>query len=161
VFLPANQERDRSLKWYWDLARSVEYLQTRKDIDTSKLGFYSISWGAAHTPRLLALETRFKAAALLSGGLLNAQPREVDSWNFAPRYHVPTLMVNGRQDFALPYETNQKPFFEAFGTPAADKRLVLYEGGHRNPVTRPDLLGEILAWFDRYLGPVQEKTISD
>jgi hypothetical protein len=70
-------------------------------------------------------------------------------------------MVNGRQDFALPYETNQKPFFEALGTPAADKRLVLYEGGHRNPVTRPDLLGEILAWFDRYLGPVQEKTISD
>jgi hypothetical protein len=37
------------------------------------------------------------------------------------------------------------------------RRLVLYEGGHRNPVTRPDLLGEILTWFDRYLGPVAEQ----
>ena len=27
-------------------------------------------WGAAHAPRLLAVDTRFKAAALLSGGLL-------------------------------------------------------------------------------------------
>jgi len=110
---------------------------------------------------LLALDTRFKAAALLSGGLLADQPREVDSWNFAPRYRVPTIMLNGKQDFLLPYETNQKPFFDVLGTPAADKKVVLYEGGHRNPVTRPDLLGEILAWFDHYLGPVQEKTISE
>jgi hypothetical protein len=66
-------------------------------------------------------------------------------------------MVNGREDFAFPFETNQKLLFDALGTPAADKRLVLYEGGHRNPVTRPDLLGEILTWFDRYLGPVAEQ----
>jgi dienelactone hydrolase len=159
--LPANEDRDRSLKWYWDLARSIDYLQTRQDIDASKLAFYGISWGACQAPRLLALETRFKTAALLSGGFLLGQPREVDSWNFAPRYRVPTLMLNGKQDYLLPYETNQKPFFELLGTPAADKKLVLYEGGHRNPVTRPDLLGEILAWFDHYLGPVPEKTISE
>ena len=158
LFLPFQKERDRALKWSWDLSRSVDYLETRQDIDTSKLGFYAISWGATHTPRLLAVETRFKAAALLSGGLLPSQPAEVDSWNFAPRYHVPTLMVNGKQDFILPYETNQKLLFNALGTPAKDKKLITYEGGHRNPVTRPDLLGEILQWFDHYLGPVQEGT---
>ena len=27
--------------------------------------------------------------------------------------------------------------------------------GHRNLVARPDLLGEVLDWFDRYLGPVE------
>ena len=97
-----------------------------------------------------------KAAALLSGGLFPAQPREVDSWNFAPRYRVPTLMVNGKQDFIFPYETNQNFLFNALGTPAADKKLIAYEGGHSNPVTRPDLLGEIISWFDHYLGPVQE-----
>jgi pimeloyl-ACP methyl ester carboxylesterase len=89
----------------------------------------------------------------LSGGLKEA-PREVDSWNFAPRDHVPTLMVNGRQDFIFPYETNQKVLLNALGAPAADKKLIAYEGGHRNPVTRPDLLGEIIAWFDHYLSPV-------
>jgi formylglycine-generating enzyme required for sulfatase activity/dienelactone hydrolase len=155
--LPANEEIDRAIKWSRDLGRSIDYLQTRPDIDASRLGFYGLSWGAAHAPRLLSVETRVKAAALLSGGLLASQPREVDSWNFAPRYRVPTLMVNGRQDFITPYETSQKPLFDALGTPAADKKLVLYEGGHRNPVTRPDLLGEIIAWFDRYLGPVLQE----
>jgi pimeloyl-ACP methyl ester carboxylesterase len=106
---------------------------------------------------LLAVDTRFKAAALLSAGLFFSQPPEVDSWNFAPRYYVPTLMVNGREDFAVPYETNQKILFDALGTPAGDKKLVLYDGGHRNPVTRPDLLGEVINWFDHYLGPVQER----
>jgi dienelactone hydrolase len=153
--LPTNEEIDRAIKWSRDLGRSVDYLQTRADIDVTKLGFYAISWGAAHAPRLLAVETRFKAAALLSGGLFASQPREVDSWNFASRYRVPTLMVNGREDFMFPYETNQKVTFEALGTPAADKKLVVYEGGHRNPVTRPDLLGEIIGWFDHYLGDVQ------
>ena len=157
LYLPTNEEIDRAIKWSRDLGRSIDYLQTRADIDATKLGFYALSWGAAHTPRLLAVETRIKAAALLSGGLLPSQPREVDSWNFAPRYRVPTLMVNGKQDFIFPYETNQKVLFDALGTPAAHKKLIAYEGGHRNPVTRPDLLGEILTWFDEYVGKVQER----
>jgi dienelactone hydrolase len=155
--LPENEERDRAIKWSWDLGRSADYLKTRRDIDITRLGFYAISWGAGHAPRLLAMDPRFKAAALTSGGLLASQPREVDSWNFAPRLRVPILMVNGKQDFVMPSETNQKVMFAALGTPAADKKLIQYEGGHRNLVTRPDLLGEILAWFDRYLGVVQEK----
>jgi eukaryotic-like serine/threonine-protein kinase len=155
--LPDQEERERSLKWQWDLSRSVDYLQTRRDIDATKLGFYGLSWGASHAPRMLAVDTRFKAAALVSAGLFRNPPPEVDSWNFAPRYRVPTLMVNGRQDFIMSYETNQKLLFDALGTPASDKKMILYDGGHRNPVTRPDLLGEIINWFDHYLGPVQEQ----
>src|SRR5215470_891297 len=155
-YLPSQQERERSLKWPWDLSRSVDYLQARRDIDATKLGFYAISWGATHAPRLLAVDTRFKAAALVSAGLLDAQPPEVDSWNFAPRYHVPTLMVNGKQDFIFPYETNQRLLFNALGTPERDKKLLLFEGGHRNPETRPELVSEIIGWFDQYLGPVKE-----
>jgi dienelactone hydrolase len=154
--VPPQQEPERSLKWSWDLSRSVDYLQTRRDIDATKLGFYAISRGAAHAPRLLAVDARFKAAALLSGGLLDAQPPEVDSWNFAPRYHVPTLMLNGKQDFRFPYETNQKVLFHALGTPEGDKKLLLFEGGHRNPESRPELVSEIIGWFDHYLGPVQQ-----
>ena len=44
--LPANQERERALKWSMDLGRSIDYLETRPDIDTRKLGFYGISMGA-------------------------------------------------------------------------------------------------------------------
>ena len=30
-----------------------------------------------------------------------------------------------------------------------------YEGGHANVVTRPDLIGDILDWLDKYSGRVK------
>ena len=60
---------------------------------------------------------------------LDDEPPEVDSWNFAPRVHIPVLMLNGRDDFIFPVETNQKPLFRAFGTKAPDKKHVLDHGG--------------------------------
>ena len=136
-----------------DLGRSVDYLETRPDIDTHKLGLFGISFGAVHGVRLVAVDSRFKVAVLLSGGLM-FQPVEINSRNFAPRVHVPVLMLNGRDDFLFPVETSQKPLFEALGTKEPDKKHVLYDGGHGNLVARPDLIGEILNWLDRYLGPV-------
>jgi hypothetical protein len=47
------------------------------------------------------------------------------------------------------------PLFNSLGTPASDKRYVQYDGGHANLVSRPELIGQILEWFDHYLGPVQ------
>jgi hypothetical protein len=43
--------------------------------------------------------------------------------------------------------------FELLGTPAAHKRLVVYDTDHFVP--RNELIKETLAWLDRYLGPVQ------
>jgi hypothetical protein len=36
--------------------------------------------------------------------------------------------------------------------------LKRYEGGHDSVAMRPDLMREILDWFDRYLGPVVQPT---
>ena len=152
--LPENQLRERGLRWSMDLGRTIDYLETRPDIDTRKLGFYGLSSGATHGVRLLAVDGRFKAAVLASGGLARNQPPETDSWNYAPRFRLPVLMVNGRHDFLFPVDTNQKRLFEALGTPEPHKKHHLYDGGHRNLVTRPDLIGEVLDWFDRYLGAV-------
>jgi hypothetical protein len=80
------------------------------------------------------------------------RPR-VNSWNFAPRVQVPVLMLNGCDDFLFQLETNQKPLFRALGTKEPDKKHVLDDGGHRL-VTRPDLIGAMLDWFDKYLGTV-------
>jgi dienelactone hydrolase len=149
------QRRERALRWSMDLGRSIDYLETRPDIDTRKLGFYALSSGVGNAVRMIAVDGRFKAAVFSSGGLLPNPPAEIDEWNFAPRVHVPVLMVNGRSDFAFPVDTNQKLLFDALGTREPDKKHILYDGGHRNLVTRPELLGEILNWFDTYLGPVE------
>jgi eukaryotic-like serine/threonine-protein kinase len=155
--LPPSQERERSLRWSSDIGRTLEYLDARADIDKQRIGLYAVSRGAAHAVRLLAVYPRFGAAVLSSGGLQMAQPAEVNAWNFVPRVQAPVLMVNGRYDFIFPLDTNQNPLFRALGTKEPDKRHVLYDGGHRNLVTRPDLIGEVLDWFDRYLGPTQSR----
>ena len=152
-----DQAREAMLEWSKDLGRSIDYLETRPDIDTTKLAYYGISFGAAMSPRLIAVEPRFKAALLVSGGSMGQMPPEVDPWNFTPRVTIPVLMLNGRDDFTFPLETSQLPLFRSFATPEKDKKHVLYEGGHVNLMTRLDLVKEALAWLDRYLGPVRTR----
>jgi hypothetical protein len=62
-------------------------------------------------------------------------------------------MINGRYDSAHPYETSTKPMFDLLGTPDEHKELKLYETDHIPP--RVEFIREILAWLDRYLGPVR------
>ncbi len=45
-----------------------------------------------------------------------------------------------------------KPMFQLLGTPAPDKRLILYDTDHIPP--RTEYVKETLAWLDRYLVPV-------
>ncbi|HSP06117.1 MAG TPA: hypothetical protein VLR94_03020 [Acidobacteriota bacterium] len=80
-------------------------------------------------------------------------PPEVDPVNFAPHVRIPVLMVNGREDFDLPYATAQVPLFQMLGTPDADKRPVVLEGGHIPP--HPEqAIKVVLDWLDERLGPV-------
>ncbi|HEY7185776.1 MAG TPA: SUMF1/EgtB/PvdO family nonheme iron enzyme [Vicinamibacterales bacterium] len=149
-----NQMRDRLLQWSKDVQRSIDYLETRPEIDVKKLAFYGISYSAAMSPTLLAVEPRFRAAVLVSGGATLVTAAEVDPWNYAPRVRMPVLMLNGRDDLISPVETSQLPLFRAIGTPEHDKQHVLFDGGHVNLQFRMDLIGEILKWLDQYLGPV-------
>jgi len=142
-----------------DLGRSIDYLETRPDIDATKLAFYGVSTGAQEGARLVAVDPRFKTAVLASGGLRDNDLPEVDAFNFAPRVHIPVLMLNGRDDFILPMSTHQMPLFTALGTPESDKVFRPYDdSGHVNLLTRPNLLGEILDWLDKYLGPVNTRS---
>jgi formylglycine-generating enzyme required for sulfatase activity/dienelactone hydrolase/predicted Ser/Thr protein kinase len=149
-----NLWREMNLQWSKDLGRSIDYLETRPEIDITRIAYYGLSLGAAMSPRLIAVEPRFKAAVLVSAGSFEKVPAEVDAWNFASRVKIPLLMLNGRDDFRFPLETSQRPLFRLLGTPENDKRLVLYDGGH-DVVTRLDVVKEALDWLDRYLGPVE------
>jgi formylglycine-generating enzyme required for sulfatase activity/predicted Ser/Thr protein kinase/predicted esterase len=150
----ANFLREISLQRGLDVRRTIDYLESRDDIDRSKIAIYGVSLGAQLAPVYLAIEPRLRAGVLLSGGFETWDiPAESDPVNFAPRVRQPVLMVNGRDDFDLPLDTAQVPLFKALGTPAADKRHAVLEGGHIPP--RPqEVFKEILDWLDRYLGPV-------
>jgi dienelactone hydrolase len=150
-----SKTRDVLIQVAKDLGRSIDYLETRADIDRERLAFYGVSAGASLAPPFLAIEPRFKAAVLQGGGLDFDKPLpEVDPFNFASRVTVPVLMLNGRYDFTSPPETSQRPLFRLLATPPKDKRHVLFECGTAlGPIH--DVMKEILDWLDRYLGPVR------
>jgi formylglycine-generating enzyme required for sulfatase activity/predicted Ser/Thr protein kinase/dienelactone hydrolase len=149
--------RDMVVAWSKDLGRSLDYLETRPDIDRTRLAYYGLSLGANDGVILLAIEDRFKAAVLLAGGFRFAHfPPEIDMINFAPRVKTPLLLLGGSEDFQHPVETAQKPLFRLLGAPEKDKRHVVFEGGHV-PLRIETLIKEILDWLDRYLGSVKPK----
>jgi eukaryotic-like serine/threonine-protein kinase len=146
--------RDNVIFWFKDLSRSIDYLETRPDINPNKLAYEGYSWGAAMGALLPAVETRFKALILVAPGFyLQERLPEVDQVNFAPHVKTPVLMLNGRFDFIWPPSISQEPMFRLLGTPAEHKRRVVYDTGHDIP--RPEMVKESLNWLDKYLGPVK------
>jgi formylglycine-generating enzyme required for sulfatase activity/dienelactone hydrolase/predicted Ser/Thr protein kinase len=143
--------RDHMVMWSKDVGRSIDYLQSRPDIDKNKIGYMGYSWGAALAPLFLAVEPRLSLALLNVGGFyLQAALPEADPVHFAPRVKVPVLMLNGRFDFFFPTETSQEPMFDALGTPPEHKRRVLYDASHAVP--RNEMIKEFAGWMDKYWG---------
>ena len=54
--------------WSKDLGRTLDYLETRTDIDSTKMAYHGFSFGGAVASVLLSVEKRFQAAILSSGG---------------------------------------------------------------------------------------------
>jgi len=137
-----------------DVQRQLDYLESRDDFDTEKIGYYGFSFGAFLGPIACAVEDRFNAAVLTVGGLSFMKPfPETDPFNYLSRVKIPVLMLNGRHDHVFPLETSQEPMFEYLGTSPEHKRMILYEAGHSGP-PRYELIKETLNWFDTYLGEV-------
>jgi eukaryotic-like serine/threonine-protein kinase len=145
--------RDHMVMWAKDLGRSVDYLETRRDIAKGKIGLIGFSWGGAIAPLLLAIEPRISVAVIYVGGFaLQPSLPEADPVNFAPRVKVPVLMLNGRFDFFYPTATSQEPMFRLLGTPAEHKRRVVYDTAHAIP--RNAMIREVVDWMDKYWGPI-------
>lgn len=149
-----NLWKEHMIAWGKDIGRSIDYLESRPDINAKKVAYYGLSWGGMMGPILTAVEKRFKASVLYVAGLhfQRALP-EVDAINYVGRATVPVIMLNGKYDNFFPVETSQKPLFKLLGAPLPHKKYVVYEGGHF--VIRNLLIKESLDWLDKYLGPVK------
>ncbi len=148
--------RDYRIMWSKDLGRTIDYLETRPEFDSTKIAYWGVSWGAVLAAILPAVEKRLKAVIIMSGAFCYDKDclPEVKQVNFAPRVTAPVLMLNGRYDFAWPYETHQKPLFDLLGTPEKDKHHILFETGHYIWLSI-ESFKEILNFLDRYFGPVK------
>jgi serine/threonine protein kinase/dienelactone hydrolase len=145
-------EKEWKIQLVKDFKRCLDYLETRQDIDGDKLAYYGMSWGGDLGAIVPAVEDRLKASVLLGGSLWGRSRPEADQLNYVTRVKIPTLMLNGIYDTANPYDKCIKPLFDLLGTPDEHKELKLYETDHIPP--QNEFIKETLAWFDRYLGPV-------
>lgn len=117
-----------------DLRRGLDYLQTRADIDSSRMAYFGFSQGATEGVIFSAVEQRYRAVVLIAGGMFepssDALP-EVCPPNFASHIAAPKLLLNGRYDEVNPLKMRVEPLFKLLREP---KKLVPYDGSHTPPI---------------------------
>lgn len=155
--IPGLYDTDFSLFSYVfkDVRRTIDYLETRSDIDINKLAISGSSFGGAMASMVPAVEERLRVLVLVISGLCWEFKRmpEMDQINFVTRVKIPTLILSGRYDPFFSFEYNVKPLYDLLGTLPRDKKLVVYETDHYIPYR--ELVKETLGWLDKYFGPAK------
>jgi hypothetical protein len=135
-----------------DLRRGLDYLETRNDLDMTRVAAIAPSAGSTLGLILGALEIRYRTLVFIGAGL----PAAIRSWaptanpiNFASRIRAPKLVVQGRYDEDTPVRTASEPLFKLFAEP---KRLFLYDGGHVPSIEV--FMSATSGWLDEHLGRV-------
>jgi len=137
------RRRDAYLQTVIDYRRGIDFLATRPEIDTTRIGVFGGSMGATQAMIVAPLEPRVKAVILRGPGFSADQwrPSPTDQVHFLPRMgDRPVLMFNG------PYDSP----WAAQGVQAILKllpgktQLIWYETSHTVP---PELYLEVMqAW---------------
>lgn len=138
---------------FTDYRRGLDYLETRGDIDMSRVGFVGLSSGANNGIILSAVEPRIRSVFLAQAGLAGFYKTNrpaANPINFAPHVLQPKHVLNGRFDENFPVKSIVEPTMKLFPEP---KELELYDGPHAAPMEV--LVPALNRFFDRTLGPVR------
>ncbi len=151
--LPSVQYRQELVLHATELRRGIDYLETRPELDLSRLAYVGFSKGAGSWLPFAAVDSRFRSVVLVGGGIdvnyVSALP-EANSINFAPHVGAPTLLLNGRYDEENPWARHSLPLWRLLREP---KRLTLIEGGHLPPAELR--VPAINDWLDETVGPIR------
>jgi hypothetical protein len=145
---PETDELESWFRYIKDARRSMDYLESRPDIDAAKLAACGFSMPYVYA--LPAYDSRIKVILLISNGVFNEL-----LYKHALRVTIPALMLNGRYDQAYRYDIHQVPLFRALATPPEQKRHKLFPCYHMLSDYHPEMIRECLGWLDKYLGPAR------
>jgi dienelactone hydrolase len=165
------KDRDEQIQLIVDLRRAIDVLVARPDVNTKRLAYFGVSYGAAMGGLLAAVENRMRAYVLAvgDGGLVShfAGPDDTDGplqalpaddrerWLAAMRPIEPInfigqaapaalLFLAGTKDESVPQEDARR-FHQAASQP---KQVRWYEAGHfLNCTAREDMM----VWLARHI----------
>jgi len=144
-----------------DLSRAVDFLETRPDIDSDRIGYYGISLGGMIGTIFSAMDSRVRAVVIaIAGGNLNfiygteALASKhldylsiIDPINFveliSPR---PLLMINAEEDEVIPPLSSKLMFKKA----KEPKEIIWYPATHKT-VPLEKVYQDGIDWFNTYL----------
>jgi len=135
-----------------DLRRGLDYLETRPDIDMSRVAALAPSAGSVLGLVVGGVETRYRAFVFIGAGLpasYRAISAAANPINFAAHIQAPKLILQGRYDEDTPLRTATEPLFKLLSEP---KQLTLYDGGHVPSVEVT--MSTTSGWLDERLGRI-------
>jgi len=153
--------RDIISQTVFDLRRGVDFIETRKELDSKRIGYYGISLGGITGTIFCGLDERIKVPIVaLAGGQLNllyekeALTKEakdfvsiIEPLNFVKQISPrPFLMLNAKNDEIVP-PIMSKLLYKAAQEP---KEIIWYDAKHRN-APLDIIYGDGLNWFKKHL----------
>jgi cephalosporin-C deacetylase-like acetyl esterase len=145
----------------FDLRRAIDFIETREEFDSKRIGYYGISLGGIIGTIFSAVDARVKVPVIvLAGGSLNLMfgmdalssdtknfLSIIDPINYVERISPrPLLMINAENDDIIPPVTS-KLLYKKAGKP---KEIIWYPARHHTlPVEKAYPDG--VSWFDQHL----------
>lgn len=145
----------------FDLRRTVDFIETRKELDSDRIGYYGISLGGVTGTIFCGVEDRIKVPVIaLAGGQLNLMFKEeglsdevkdfvsiIEPLNFVEQISPrPFLMLNAKNDEVVPPMMSKLLFKKA----KDPKDIIWYDAKHRN-APLAEIYGDGLNWFNTHL----------
>ena len=140
--------RDLLMRWVVEHRRALDYLATRLELDSTRIGVLGYSLGSAGAIALAGVESRVKVlvACVTPVGADNQAMLPIAPQTFAGGLGgSPTLMLMGRQDQYYTVDQAQRLFDIVNGN---RKELTFYDSGHELP---HEWVGRAAEWLIKYL----------
>jgi dienelactone hydrolase len=150
---PSTEEYvDYNVERVTEMRRGLDYLETRPDIDRSRIALIGISAGGGPGVFVTALESRYRSVILAGSGISSSEKNyaaAANRINFVSRIAASKLMFHGRYDEDTSLKSEAEPMFRLLREP---KRLELYDGGHIAP--QEIAIPAFTKWLDQTMGTV-------
>lgn len=139
--------RDMVVQSAIEYRRAIDYLASRAEIDTTKIGMIGYSMGGMMTFNLAAIDPRIKVAVASVTPILKEQYSAMAVHNFATSITtLPFLMLMGATDKRNYSRIDAQQLHDMINS--GSKELIFYESGHRLPA---EWTKKATDWMVKYL----------